>query len=590
MDTIRGDKDVHSYYEPGLPAVEHLELVLEPNFAGQFVWGSVTLRFDQSGHTYLDTRDLAILSVFGLDGRPIDYTEGGRHNLLGTRLGVTVPADKAVIIKYKTGNEASGLQWLTPEQTGGPHPFLFSQGEAINARSYVPCQDTPSRKVTFQIKLRVPQNLRGLAAATFVKREELANGLAEETWSSLKPLPSYLIAFAVGNLVCRDLSPRIRVWAGPGLIGEAAQEFEDLPQILAQAENLFGTYPWDRYDVLVMPAAFPYGGMENQGLTFVSPTLITGDKSLVSVVAHELAHSWFGNLVTNATWSDFWLNEGWTMWAEHKLVRAVFGELSAKLGWIGMNGELTEDMRRHHETGQPQFNQLWYEPDSNIDPDDAFSRVPYQKGFLFLMALEEAVGEAAFMEFARQYMDNHAFKSITTEEFVHFVEMCLPGTLEQVSWRDWIYGSTLPNNAPQVQCDPFQTAMNYAQRGEIMTMSMNTHPLLVALFLEHFRRPMEPDHSAIMGGIGIARHLNTEIRFQFLRLVIESGRLPSTDLMTGFLGTIGRMKYITPLYRALAKNPSFRKQGEKWFEEFRSRYHPVAAKAIERTFRQTAAG
>jgi leukotriene-A4 hydrolase len=365
--------DPHSWNDTDQPEVEKLEWRARVDFAAGTIEAEAALAFRApgSGPLDLDTRDLTILAVSDGSGRPLVYHLEAPDPVLGARLRVELAAGtERVHIRYRTGKEASALQWLTPAQTAtGKHPFLFSQCQAIHARSVVPLQDTPRVRIRFEAEMTVPRPLRALMAAAFVAREEQGE-LAVERWQMPQPIPPYLFAFAVGELVSRELGPRSRVWAEPPVVERAAWEFAGVDAMLTAAEKLFGPYEWERFDVLAMPPSFPYGGMENPRLTFVTPTLLAGDRSMVNVVAHELAHSWTGNLVSNASAEHFWLNEGFTVFAERRIQEALEGpELCALHAAVGRRDL---DLAVARFAGQPDLTRLHTHLEG-IDPDEAFS-------------------------------------------------------------------------------------------------------------------------------------------------------------------------------------------------------------------------
>src|SRR5262245_48340122 len=342
-------RDQHSYSNPEQVKVRHVELDLQVSFEKKTLEGTATLtveRLRDSGEIplVLDTQDLKIAQVEAAQGstafQPAPFRLGTPDKILGAPLTIQLPlkADR-VRIHYSSSPSAAALQWLTPAQTAGKgHPFLFSQSEAIYARTWIPLQDTPSVRLTYDARIRVPQNLKAVMSAegnfqvdptklksntvgsTPVSLPTLDGTMAQFSFQMTQPIPSYLIALAVGDLEFKPLGSRTGVYAEPAMAAKAAKEFEDTEKMLAATEKLYGPYRWERYDLLVLPPSFPYGGMENPRLTFATPTIIAGDKSLVSLVAHELAHSWSGNLVTNATWRDFWLNEGFTTYLERRII------------------------------------------------------------------------------------------------------------------------------------------------------------------------------------------------------------------------------------------------------------------------------
>ncbi len=388
--------DPHSFADDAQPRTKSFDWKASVDFSTRTISAQVTLTFTApgTGPLDLDTRELTIERAMTVDGRPVPFTLHPEEPIFGRRLRLELPSGTSgVRIDYRTAPTASALQWLTPEQTfGKKQPFLFSQCQAIHARSVLPCQDTPSIRQTYTASIEAPAELVAVMAAASLKRE--TNGArATQRFEMPQPIPPYLFAFAVGDLASRDFSARSRVWAEPGQLDAAAWELSVVPAQLEAAERLFGPYDWDRMDVLVMPPSFPYGGMENPRLTFLTPTLLAGDRSLVNVVAHELAHSWTGNLVTNSTAEHFWLNEGFTVFAERRILEALEGESMAALhAAVGFQG-LLDAFEQHAK--HPELTKLRTHLDG-VDPDEAFSLVPYEKGFLFLKTLEAAAGRSAW--------------------------------------------------------------------------------------------------------------------------------------------------------------------------------------------------
>ncbi|HEY1585497.1 MAG TPA: M1 family aminopeptidase/hydrolase, partial [Polyangia bacterium] len=437
-------KDPHSYADDAQPTVTHLTWHVEVDFATRTLGcvAELALRGD-GGAIDLDTRDLTIESVD--DGvTPLRWELAAAQPILGARLRVELGAARVVRVRYRTSPSASALQWLTPAQTaGGRHPFLFSQCQAIHARSLVPLQDTPRVRITYDATLKVPAGLRALMAAA-----DDGASASGSRWKMPQPIPPYLLAFAVGELEGRDVGPRSRVWAEPAVVEAAAWEFAGVDDMLTTAERLFGAYDWERFDILTMPPSFPYGGMENPRLTFLTPTLLAGDRSLVSVVAHELAHSWTGNLVSNASAEHFWLNEGFTVFAERRIVEALYGAETCALQAALGRRSLDEAIERF--SAQPELTRLRTKLDG-VDPDEVFSEVPYEKGYLFLRAIEEAVGRVAFDRFLRAYVSEFRFGAIDSDDFARLCERELPGALAKVDGRAWLDGAGLPASAPTLR-------------------------------------------------------------------------------------------------------------------------------------------
>lgn len=374
--------DPHSYYDAVQPRARHLHLNWVIDFERHQIDGSITIELEKpsGGNFDLDTKALAIHFVRTQAGEEVAGNLGDEDPILGRCLRLELPdATTSVTIRYTTSPEAIALQWFEPEMTlGRRRPFMYSQCQAIHARTIAPCQDTPHVRVSYSAVVTVPEKLTAvMSAGPAGNRQGEAPGTRTFMFEMPQPIPPYLLAIAAGDLQSRDLSPRARVWAEPEMVDKAAYEFGEVEQMIETAERLFGPYEWDRYDMLVLPPAFPYGGMENPRMTFLTPTVIAGDRSLVDVIAHELAHSWTGNLVTNATMDHFWLNEGFTTWAERRILDALHGEEASALRWAIGQKALDESVAR-------------FGPDSpltklrtdlrGIDPDDAFSSIPYEKG------------------------------------------------------------------------------------------------------------------------------------------------------------------------------------------------------------------
>src|SRR5512140_1667685 len=442
--------DPHSYADTDQPRTRSIDFALRVNFDRRELDGDVVLRFHApgSGPLDLDTRGLRIDAVESLSGAPLRHALSPSEAILGARLRIELPEGaEGVHIRYATSPSASALQWLDPSQTlGKAQPFLFSQAQPIHARSILPLQDTPRIRITVgSARFTVPARLRALMAAAPRGREP-GGELAVDAFEMPQPIPPYLLAFAVGDLTPRQLSARCAVWAERAIADEAAYEFAQVEDMLVCAEELFGPYEWERYDILIMPPSFPYGGMENPRLTFVTPSVIAGDRSLVNVIAHELAHAWTGNLVTNASANDFWLNEGFTVYAERRIVEALDGrEMSELHAAIGAH-ELAVSLERF--ATRPELTRLRTDL-AGIDPDEAYSNVPYEKGYLFLRRLEELCGRTAWDAFLRAYMAKFRFQSITTQEFLDFLEDRLPGLAARADAPKWIDQPGIPADAPR---------------------------------------------------------------------------------------------------------------------------------------------
>lgn len=590
--------DYHSFADPGQLRVRHLELDLQVDFGSRRLSGVVDLEIERAGDEarmlVLDTRDLIVRKVWLLrDGQPVAplrFELGERDPILGQALRIELPpatevAQPALRISYQTRPGASGLQWLEPAQTADKSaPFLFSQSQAIHARSWVPLQDTPQVRFTYNAALHVPQGLRALMSAHNDPRMP-ADGVFR--FEMRQPIPSYLLALAVGRLEFRALGARSGVYAEPTVIEAAARELEDTEKMLMACESLFGAYRWGRYDVLILPPSFPYGGMENPHLTFATPTILAGDKSLIGLIAHELAHSWSGNLVTNATWRDFWLNEGFTTFLERRIVEALYGPrrraMEAVLGLQTLRGELAR-----------------YPPGDTVlaldlrgrDPDDHPPELPYEKGALFLEWLQSSVGRESFDAFLRGYFEHFAFRSVTTEQLEAWLGEHLiaqhPDRVSAAEVRRWLYEPGLPDSAVLPHSDAFEKidALRSAWLEEGMSAQQlpgrewTTHEWLH--FLENLP-PLLP--AAKLAELDAAWQLtaagNAEIAHSWLKLAIRHEYKPAYARLENYLTHIGRRKLIRPLYEELMKTPRGRASAREIYARARPGYHPIAVATLD---------
>lgn len=574
--------DPHSYTDASQPQTARLDWKAKVDFGARVIEGEATLELKEPGEgpLDLDTRDLAVQGVFGDGGAKLAFELSAAEPVLGARLRVTLPAGtKAVRVVYKTSPRATALQWLTPAQTaGGQHPYLFSQCQSIHARSVVPLQDSPRVRIRYRAEVTVPAELKAVMAAGAVRRDEKGKA-AVDVFEMPQPIPPYLFAIAVGHLVSRDVGPRSRVWAEPEIVERAAWEFADVDKMIVAAEKLFGPYDWDRFDILTMPPSFPYGGMENPRLTFLTPTLLAGDRSLVNVLAHELAHSWTGNLVTNANADHFWLNEGFTVWAERRIQEALEGkevsELHAALGRQSLEKAIA-DFKDH-----PEWTRLRTDF-AGVDPDEAYSQVPYEKGYLFLRTIEETIGRPAFDAFLRKYLDAFRFQSITTEDFTCFVQDQLPGVLEKVKAQEWIDGPGVPGNAPKARSSKLEALQALGAKAPADALAKSWTPAEWSLYLEALPHPApralceELDRRFALGTSG-----NYEVLVSWLGLAAASGYEPAIPKVEEVLGKVGRMKYLKPLYTALAKVDATKPNARRCYDKYADGYHPIARGGIE---------
>lgn len=577
--------DPHSYADDSQPRTASFDWKARVDFASRTIHAEITLHLSEparAGVLDLDTRALTIDEVVASDGASLAHTLHRADPILGSRLEIRVPAGaRAIRIAYRTAPNASALQWLDPEQTlGKKHPYLFTQCQAIHARSVIPCQDTPSIRQTFTAAIDVPSELRAVMAAASAGDREVKGARAVERFAMTQPIPPYLFAFAVGDLASKDLSPRSRVWAEPSQLDAAAWEFAQVEEHLHAAEALFGPYDWERFDLLVMPPSFPYGGMENPRLTFLTPTLIAGDRSLANVVAHELAHSWTGNLVTNANAEHFWLNEGFTVFAERRILEALEGTERATLhAAIGFE-KLQQAFDQYAK--QPELTRLRTHLDG-VDPDEAFSVVPYEKGYLFLKTLEAAAAREAFDALLGTWLRAHRFGVATTDDFVALVEREMPGLLAKVDATSWIDGAGLPAKSWKPESPRLVAVHDAARAGRVPSRQETTTWTATewTLYLEAMPKPSPAETCrALDAEYSLTQSKNYEVLVAWLVLACRSGHAPVLPRVEEVLSEVGRMKYLKPLYRALAQRDETRTLARDLFTRFAARYHPIAQQVV----------
>ncbi len=409
----------------------------------------------------LDDNGLDIQAIADAAGHPLRWALGEGNALHGRPLNVEIGAARRIRIRYRTAPDAGALQWLTPEQTVGKHhPYLLSQGESILNRSWIPTQDSPGIRQTWEARITAPTPLRAVMSGERLTPNGEPAGRGRRAWRfrMVHPVAPYLVAIAIGDIAFRPLGPRTGVYAEPGMLDAAAHELADTERMVAAAERLYGRYRWGRYDMIVLPPSFPYGGMENPTLTFLTPTVIAGDRSLVSVIAHELSHSWSGNLVTNAVWSDAWLNEGFTSYAENRVMEEVYGHRRAAqeeaLSWDDMQAAL-------HQLGPNAPGTALH--NSLDDPDGTSAGIIYDKGAIFLRTLERTFGRARWDAYLRSYFDRHAFQPMTSARFLADLRANLvrgDAALEARLQLDrWVYQPGVPDNAARPDPAAFAASM-----------------------------------------------------------------------------------------------------------------------------------
>lgn len=588
-------RDVHSFANPTQVRVKHVDLNLDVLFDRKVLKGSATLTVERkqadATELKLDTRDLKVAKaeVSG-DGKTFAATKfavGQADKILGAPLTVELPAKATKVrIEYETSPTASGVQWLTPAQTAGKqYPYVFTQSQAIHARSWIPLQDSPGVRVTYSATIRTPAGIRAVMSA---EESDGAPKLGEFSFNMPQAIPPYLIALAAGDIMFKSLGKRTGVYTEPAMMEKAFAELADTEKMVEATEKLYGPYAWGRYDILVLPPSFPYGGMENPRLTFATPTILAGDKSLVSLIAHELAHSWSGNLVTNATWRDFWLNEGFTTYLERRIVESVYGrdneEMQAVLG------------RRTLEALLAKFDprdQILHVDLDGRDPDDGSTEVPYEKGALLLRYLEETVGRDKFDQFLKSYFASFAFQSITTADFRAYLQKNLLDTNPQLAAKlstelldEWMENPGLPASAPKPQSDAFGKVEAQAKSwlagkpaASLETKQWTTQEWLQ--FLNSLPAQLnEAQMKELDQAFGLTKTGNAEIAHVWLLISIRNNYATAYPRLEAYLMTIGRQKLIRPLYEELAKTPAGKQRAKAIFAKARAGYHPIAQTSV----------
>ena len=583
--------DPHSYALPSDARVKHLSWKATVDFHTKKITARATWDIESYGDAdllTLDTKGLTITRVL-LDGdKPGEFRLSDADAILGQALAILIqPSTKKVSIEYETSPEAEALQWLAPAQTAGKkEPFLFTQSQAILARSWVPCQDSPGIRFTYDAEVTVPSNLLALMSASNPQQKNASGTYAFEM---RQPIPSYLLALTVGDIAFRPISERAGVYAEPSVVDKAAWEFADLEKMVTGAEALYGNYAWDRYDVIVLPPSFPFGGMENPRLTFATPTLLAGDRSLTSVIAHELAHSWSGNLVTNATWNDFWLNEGFTVYFEHRIIEALYGrddaEMHALLALQDLKATVTEISASPH----PEDTKLKLNLD-NRNPDDGVTDIAYNKGYFFLRSIEEKHGRDKFDAFIRDYFSDHKFQSVDTEKFIAIVKSYYRDkyqiTLDDNLFQAWIYSTGLPDDCPSPVATKFAVVDNaleaFARDGKTLPSSVQWRTQEWLHFIKNLPETLDAKQMAALDKFGnFTASGNAEILTVWLVVAIRNDYAPAYPKLEQFLVNTGRRKFLSPLYNGLLKTPAGRERARAIYAKARPNYHYVATSTFD---------
>ncbi|NCF15731.1 MAG: aminopeptidase [Gammaproteobacteria bacterium] len=590
VDDYDPARDYFTFANTDAFVTEHLVLDLDVDFEAEEFRGLAILtmrRLDpEASEIILDTRDLTIAGASVLtagNAEPAEHRFGETHATLGTPLVITVPAGTGekfdLVIEYKTSPESSALQWLPPELTaGGKFPMVFSQSQAVHARSWVPLQDTPALRITYEATVRTPEALLAVMSAN---NDPLTPRTGEYHFEMPQPIPSYLLAIAVGNFYFAPLGEDTGIYSEPELLDASVYEFADTQAMLELAEEMYGPYDWGRYDLLVLPPSFPYGGMENPRLSFITPSLLAGDRSLVSVIAHELAHSWSGNLVTNATWRDGWLNEGMTSYIESRLMEVIYDRNRVDEERVLMYRELLLDLEEVPEHMQALAPRL-----DDTTSEDFQGGIHYSKGQMFLEYLENEFGREAFDAFLEAYFQEFAFGTITTEGFLDFLELKLLSqegasvTREQA--EQWTYGPALPESAIVPESENLAIAASMAQAwagGEMELVDVPVADWSPQATI-HFINSLPDDISfeklgELDAGWGLSDTRNAEIGRTWFIQVATRRYTDAYDELEAHLNRYGRGRLIAPVYRALAQNGEDRDLAREMFERARGAYHPI---------------
>lgn len=584
----------HSYSNYDSITFKHLHLDLTVDFDAKKLKGKATISIDNhSGTPYLilDSKGLDVSKIL-LDNKTetafsfSKNMDSGEQAFMGQALVIEIQKNtQQVTVFYETSNNAEALMWLSPEQTAGKKfPFLFTQSQAVLARTWVPCMDAPAVRFTYSADITCDKQFLPLMSA---ENNLTKNNEGKYHFEMKQPIPSYLLALAVGNIEFKSLGTDCGVFAEPEMLEKSAYEFEDLPKMIAGASELYGKYAWGRYDVLVLPPSFPFGGMENPRLTFATPTIIAGDRSLVSLIAHELAHSWSGNLVTNHTWDDFWLNEGFTVYFEERIMEKLYGkpyaDMLAELSLGELNLTLEDLMPT--ASGDTKLKLKL----NGRNPDDGLTDIAYIKGCMFLRMVEQQVGRKAWDEFLNQYFNHFKFKTVNTEQFIAFLKENLLQKYPKanVNYDEWIYQVGLPKNCPQINSTELKRVFTMAQTynlnkdiNALDTASFTTHHwlyLLRNLNADSIKKSMvELDKK-----FNLTESNNAEIQCDWYMLCIKNDYEKAYPLIEKYLMNVGRRKFLKPIYNELAKTEKGLAFAKTVFTKAENSYHAVSRNTIK---------
>ena len=582
-------KDEHTFSKPDLAVVKHLDLDIKVDFETQTISGKASWQIDnisKGNEIIFDENTLNIAKVtLGDDEKETKFKLGSETEFHGKPLHITIePNTTKVNIYYNTTKDAVALQWLNPQQTADKKkPFLFSQGESIWSRTWIPCQDSPAVRFTYNAKVTVPKDLMAVMSAVNPQQK---NDTGIYTFKQDKAIPSYLMAIAVGDIQFQSIDNRTGVYAEPSILKKAAWEFAELGKMVHAAEKLYGPYRWGRYDVLVLPPSFPYGGMENPNLTFLTPGVIAGDRSLTSLLAHELGHSWSGNLVTNATWDDIWLNEGFTTYVEHRIGEEIFGKKEAEMQDVLTRADLNHNVAEYGNTNPDTRLKVSL---TNRNPDDGISQIPYVKGYNFLKVIEEAVGREKFDVFIKNYFDAHAFQSITTEDFVKYLKDNLikgdKALADKIKLDDWIYKPGIPSNITLVHSDDFTAIDNIQKNWRKTGVKGLSQKITSTTGKQHFIDLLPNDITTkemadIDAEFNFTKGGNFVIKRQWFIQAIRHQYKTANPAIEQFMIATSRTGSLMSLYKEMAKTPDGKTWAKQIFEKAKSGYHATTVQAV----------
>ena len=616
-DTIIDD---HSYANLNTIKTIHLELELDVNFQNKTIYGVARHEMvnNNASVAIFDTRNLLIQKVTTGNKdheQEADFVIGemDKDSILGQPLKVTVdPKTTQVNIYYQTTKGSEALDWLDTLSTSSKtKPFLYTQGQAILTRTWIPLQDSPSNRFTYNAEVRVPKDLLALMSAENPKEK---NELGIYNFEMDQPIPSYLISLAVGDIAYHPFDATTGVYAEKELLDACKYEFVDLPKMMKAASYLYGDYQWKQYDLMVLPYSFPFGGMENPRLTFVNPTILAGDRSLVSVIAHELAHSWSGNLVTNNTWDDFWLNEGFTVYFEQRIMEVLYGKETADILAQIEFQEMQEEMKEILAGKHPEDTQLHLNLKGR-NPDEGMTTIAYIKGAFFLRTLESKVGREKFDRFLKHYFNVFQFKTVSTATFITEMEnnLLLSKKLS-FDYDEWIFSNGLPKNSVIINSSrlkrmeslakrfsagenvfepvvtyQWQKIKNSKKKKRIKIVSKIKRDDFIVQEWQTFIRGLSDDISIVKlqcldATFNFSTWGNSEVMAEWFVLNIHRENRIIRPAIEKFISKVGRRKYLLPIYKALASNPEDKLWAKKVFDNSKAYYHAVSRNSIAKLF------